>query len=85
MQQWMQGSKDAQSLPELAHPRGHGPVPERQRLGVSRGAGRAWAGDIDWSLAFLMSFPTTSFNLAHNEGERQQFLLPQPAPPALMS
>lgn len=24
MWQWMQGSKDAQSFPELAHPRGHG-------------------------------------------------------------
>lgn len=42
-------------------------------------------GDIDWCLAFLMSRPTTGFNLAHNEGERQQSLLPQPAPPALMS
>lgn len=85
MQQWMRGTKDAWSLPELSHPRGHGPDPERQCLGVPRGAGRCWAGDIDWSLAFLMSCPTTSFNLAHNEGERQQFLLPQPAPPALMS
>lgn len=80
-----QGSKDARSLPKLAHPRGHRPVPKRRQLGVSRGAGRCWAGDIDWSLAFLMSCPTASFNLAHNEGERQQFLLPQPAPPALMS
>lgn len=47
--------------------------------------GGFWAVDIDWSLAFLMSCPTTCFNLAHNEGERQQFLPPQPAPPALMS
>lgn len=82
MQQWMRESKDAQSLPELAHHRGQGPVPERQQLDVPRGAGRRWAGDIDWSLAFLMSCPTTRFNLAHNEGEQQQFLLlsrlPQP-------
>lgn len=74
---------DVQSLPELAHPRGRGPVPRRQQLGVPRGAGQCWGHRL--VLAFLMSCLTASFNLAHNEGERQQFLPPQPAPPALMS
>lgn len=44
----MQGSKDTQSFPELAHHRGQGPVPERQQLDVPRGAGgavRCWAGE----------------------------------------
>lgn len=54
-------------------PWGHRPIPEVAVPGVS-----GWGG-IDCSLALLMSRPTTGFNLAHNEGERQQSLpLPQP-------
>lgn len=84
--------------PHRCHPGGHwGPFPSwpspkvagqslRRSSHTSLGHwGCRGGGDIDWSLAFLMSCPTTGFNLAHNEGERQRSLLPQPAPPALMS
>lgn len=85
MQQWMRGEQGCSVPSRAGSSQRSRASPRKTAAGCPQGCRGCWAGDIDWCLAFLMSCPTTCFNLAPNEGEQQQFLPPQPAPPALMS